>query len=160
MRKIIITLMIIVSALGMQAQKGEKTIGVSAGYNTYNENCIAGIFFQYRFSKYFRIAPDLQYQMKNNGVSGYQFNGNAHFPIKMDTRINFYPFAGVTYQSWRAKFNETDEQETRKNYFGANVGGGFEYFATPTLRLAAEAKYSVLRHYSSGSFTLSIGFVF
>ena len=93
-------------------------------------------------------------------MSGYQFNGNAHFPIKMDTRINFYPFAGVTYQSWRAKFNETDEQETRKNYFGANVGGGFEYFATPTLRLAAEAKYSVLRHYSNGSFTLSIGFVF
>lgn len=144
-------------AMCCHAQRGEKTIGISAGYNTYNKSAVTGIFFQYRFSKYVRLAPDLQYQIKNNGISGYQFNGNLHVPIAMDSRLNFYPLAGVTYQSWRVN---ADEDSSRKNYFGANVGGGFEYYATPTLRLAIEGKYSILKKFSNGGFTLSIGYLF
>ena len=41
------------------AQKGEKTVGLRAGYSTRNESAIAGVYFQYRFSRYFRLAPNL-----------------------------------------------------------------------------------------------------
>lgn len=143
--------------LTIMAQKGEKNLGIMGGYNTRTESAIAGIFFQYRFSKYFRLAPDLQFLIKNNDQSSFQFNGNAQFPLALDTKFNFYPLVGLTYQSWR---NSAGEESITNNRFGGNFGGGFEYLATPTLKISIEGKYSLVKSYSSGGFTLSMAYQF
>ncbi|MDD2961371.1 MAG: outer membrane beta-barrel protein [Muribaculaceae bacterium] len=145
------------SFLPSLAQKGEKNIGIIGGYNTKTESAIVGASFQYRFSRYFRISPDIHFMFRNNNLSGFAFNGNVHFPIKMDTRINFYPLIGVTYQSWRN--NSGDEEVTAKK-FGANIGGGFEYMATPTLKLSVEGKYSWISSYPNANFYIGIGYLF
>lgn len=160
MRKLhlIVTLLFSIVALpGMFAQKGEKTMGVLGGYNTLNESASAGVFFQYSFNNHFRLAPDLQFNFRNNNLSSYSFNGNAHYIFKLDTRFNCYPLAGITYQSWR---NSAGEESVTKNYFGANFGGGLEYKATSTLKILVEGKYSWIKHFDSGSIYLGLGYVF
>lgn len=142
------------------AQRGEKTMGLLGGYNTRNQSGMVGIFFQYRFSKYFRVSPDFQYMISNKDLSGFQINGNAHFPLKLDTRINFYPLVGVTFQSWRQAGLADSESVLTDKRFGGNFGGGFEYMATSTLKLSVEGKYSLVKDYSSGGFTFSIGYLF
>lgn len=139
------------------AQKGEKNLGVFSGYNTRTESAVAGIFFQYRFSSHFRLAPNLQFLIKNRDLSSFQINGNAHFPLKLDTKFNFYPLIGITYQSWR---HTAGEESITKKYFGGNFGGGFEYFATPTLKILIEGKYSLLKRYSNGNFIVGLGYQF
>lgn len=144
------------------AQRGEKAMGVLSGYNTNNKSVIAGIFFQYRFSEYFRLAPDFQYIFKHNDESAFQFNGNAHFPLKIDTKLNIYPFAGISYQSWRiSNIADLDNNDNLTfNKFGLNLGGGIEFNASPTLKIILEGKYSLIKIYSSAGFTAGIGYVF
>ncbi|MEF9923887.1 MAG: outer membrane beta-barrel protein [Muribaculaceae bacterium] len=162
MKKIILILIAIFTLIPSTtfAQRGERTMGLMGGYNTRNQSGIAGIYFQYRFSKYFRLAPDFQYAFQHHNLSSFEFNGNAHFPLKLTTQINFYPLVGITYQSWRQSgIGDAKGTETSKR-FGGNFGGGFEYMATPTLKLLVEGKYSLIKSYSSGGITLGIGYLF
>ena len=57
---ILITALLISSTCAM-AQKGEKTVGVLAGYTTENQSALAGLFFQYRCSSLLRLSPDCQF---------------------------------------------------------------------------------------------------
>ncbi|MDE6381895.1 MAG: hypothetical protein K2L57_03400, partial [Muribaculaceae bacterium] len=38
--------------------KGEKSLGVTAGYASYNNSGYAGVYFQYTFAQHVRIAPE------------------------------------------------------------------------------------------------------
>lgn len=143
------------------AQRGEKAMGIMGGFNTQNTSGVAGIYFQYRFSKYFRLSPDFQYSFQHNGIKSFAFNGNAHFPLALDTKLNFYPLVGITYQSWSNNQNKNEgERSETFNRFGGNVGAGFEYMATPTLKISVEGKYSLIKSYPSAVFTLGLGYLF
>lgn len=157
MKKIIVlTLAVLFSAINLMAQRGEKTVGLLAGYTTENRSAVAGLFFQYRCSSLLRLAPDCQFVIKNNDRSAFIFNGNAHFLIKTSSKTNLYPLAGITYHNWKG-YNSI---HGNRNRFGANFGAGFEVMATPTLKLSVEAKYSLIKDFSSGNFFASIGYLF
>lgn len=146
------------------AQKGEKTVGLRAGYSTRNESAIAGVYFQYRFSRYFRLAPNIDYIFRHRGTDAFSFNGNAHFPISLvPQRLNIYPLAGINYTSWNMRIeglDETDDVTTRAGKFGINIGGGLEWYATPTLKVLFEGKFCWVNKYDTGALTLGIGYVF
>ncbi len=152
---ILITALLISSTCAM-AQKGEKTVGVLAGYTTENQSALAGLFFQYRCSSLLRLSPDCQFVIKNNDHSAFLFNGNAHFLIGTSDKTNIYPIVGITYQNWKYYNNRGENQ----NRFGGNFGVGFEIIATPTLKISVEAKYSLVKNFSSGNFMASIGYLF
>lgn len=141
------------TALAENRYKGEHTVGVLAGYNTRTESAVAGAYFQYRFNKYLRIAPDFQYAFAHNGLSSYEINGNLHVPFALCSRANIYPLAGVSYQSLKTF-------EFSNNRFGLNLGGGIDFLATKTLKLGVEGKYALLKDYSNAAFTISIGYLF
>ncbi len=151
-------------ALPLSATSGEKTVGLRAGYNTRGETAVAGVMFQYRFSDHFRLSPNIDYYFRHNGVDGLSFDVNAHFPLSIakNGRFNCYPLAGVNFTSWDYHFidDNNDDISNRETRLGLNVGAGLEYYATPTLKLSFEAKASILKQYSSGTFNLSIGYVF
>lgn len=149
--------LIAMTSVNLSAQKGEKTMGILGGYNTRNQSGIAGIFFQYRFSKYFRLSPDIQYTFQHKGLSAFQINGNAHFPLRLDSRLNFYPLVGITYTSWK---ESVDGSNNNYNKFGANIGGGFEYMAMPTMKIFIEGKYNWIQKLPSGAISLGIGYIF
>lgn len=149
-------------------EKGEKTVGITAGYNTRNESAVAGLFFQYRINRLLRIAPDLTYIFRNNHTDGLALNVNLHMPLPVvSDKVNFYPLAGLNYTSWSfhpktasPAIIEGDDVTTRRSRLGLNIGGGLDIYATSTLRLFIEGKYTGVRHYSTCAFTAGIGYRF
>lgn len=146
-------------------EKGEKSVGLRGGYTTSNHSGVAGLYFQYAFSSKFRLAPDVSYAFRNSGTDAYSINLNAHVPFAFsDSRFAFYPIAGLNYTSWNIRGNkdmdENNDSKSRIDRLGFNFGGGLEYYAKPTMKLAFEAKYRALKDYGSGVFTVSIGYIF
>lgn len=146
----------------------EKVIGVKTGYNTRTESLLAGLFFQYRFSEHFRVSPNIDYFFRHNNTDALSLNCNAHFPVNLSEsrKFSFYPLAGINYTSWNYHHdNDNDvrndnDVSQRRNRFGLNAGAGFEIYATPALKLSAEAKATFIKSYSSGTFSISIGYIF
>lgn len=149
------------------ANAHEKTFGIRVGYNTRTEAPVAGMFFQYGFSNHFRLSPNLDYYFRHNDVDALSVNCNAHFPIKLNKKGSsaIYPLGGLNYTSWSyhfegddlEKFNDVSMRRTR---VGLNLGAGYEFYASPTLKLSAEAKATLLKSYSSATISLSIGYIF
>ena len=157
MKKFLVLFTILLAAtMNIMAQKGEKTVGILAGYTTENQSGIAGLFFQYRCNSLLRLSPECMFAIKNDNRSAFLFNGNAHFLIKASEKANFYPLVGITFHNW--KYYNSDENN--KFRLGGNIGAGFEIMATSTLKLSVEAKYSLVKDFSSGNFYASIGYVF
>lgn len=147
---------------------GEKTFGLRAGYNTRNESPLAGLFFQYGFSDHLRLSPNIDYFFRHDETDALSMNCNLQFPFRLSAggRTAIYPLGGLNYTSWNYHHKTTDEKDddndvsTRRNRFGVNLGGGFEVYATPTLKLSLEAKATFIKSYTSGTFSLSIGYIF
>lgn len=144
----------------------ETTVGVRAGYNTRSESPVAGLLFQYSFSDHVRIAPNADYYFRNNDLDALSISCNMEFPFALSSTGNaaLYPLAGLNYSSWNYHLDKTGEEfndvSTRVGRLGLNVGAGFEYKVTRTLKLSVEAVANLMKSYSSGSFTASIAYVF
>lgn len=146
---------------------GQKCMGIIAGYTTRNESATAGIIFTYRFSEHLRIAPSAGYDFRHQGKDAFSINLDFHMPLALNSAgtVNFYPLAGIGYTSFGNKydavnFEKSSDDRRRVDRIGFNLGGGIEYFASPTLRLAFEPKWRWRSDYASGVFNVSIGYVF
>lgn len=142
-------------------------MGLYGGYTTRNESAVAGLYFQYRFAKYFLLAPQADYAFRNKGEDAFTIDLNAHIPVALNATetVNFYPLAGVGYSVINRRRDDvllrtTADNRHRTDRFGLNVGGGLEYFATPTLRLAAEARWRWRTDYSTAIISVAIGYRF
>ena len=149
------------------AQKGEKTFGVKTGFISRNTSALAGLYFQYSFSDHFRLAPDAEVAFRHKDRDAFIFDIDCHFPFSFAQggKTALYPLAGITYASWNRHQSkeETDadnDVSTRKSSLGMNLGAGFELKASPTLKLALEARYSLVKANSSLQLALSIGYIF
>jgi len=149
-------------------EKGEKTVGVTAGYNTRNESAVAGLFFQYRINRLLRIAPDVTYIFRHGHTDGLTLNFNFHMPLPVvNDKLNFYPLAGAGYTAWSLHSKtaspaivDGDDVTTRVRKLAFNIGGGFDVYATSTLRIFVEGKYTAVKNYSSGTISAGIGYRF
>lgn len=158
-------LLAVISALGASAtERGEKTLGLRGGFNTRNESAVAGVYFQYAFSHHFRLAPNVDYVFRNKGTDALSVNINAQFPINLEAtkRFDIYPLAGVNYTSRNHRLNNSDGTDTssRTSNIGLNTGLGAEFLCTPSLKVCVEGKFTLVKRYSSGVFTVGIGYVF
>lgn len=136
-------------------QKGEKTVGVAAGYSTYNNSGYTNVYFQYSFAQHVRIAPEIGYVFPKNGISGFEASVDMHFPFKIYRGIGVYPLAGITYNNWSLK---NDPHNVSR--FGGNIGGGFDFYFTSRFKLSVQGKYSILKHTGGGFFDIGFGYVF
>lgn len=158
MRKIlscIAVLVLLMLPVAARAEKGDATVGILGGFNTETKSALVGVLFQYQCNSWMRLSPDVQALMKKNDLSAFHINGNLHFLVPISSKMNFYPLAGLTYQSWKYSADEFNS-----NHFGLNAGAGLEMYATPTLKFMVEGKYSLVKDYSSGNFFVGISYVF
>lgn len=152
-----------------RASAGDNAFGLRLGFATRNSAPVAGLWFQHSFNSHFRLSPTADYYFRSNHTDALALNCNAQFPFALgQSRFQVYPFAGLNYTSWNlhhvdsaGKSDATpDDVTTRLNRFGINAGAGLEYQVTPTLKLNLEAKATLIKAYSSGCFTIGIGYCF
>ena len=169
-RIFITSTMAIAFAYPSQAQivKGEKSLGPKVGYVSKNKSAIAGLVFQYSFSNHFRISPELSYVFRNNDMDAFSFDINAHVPFGFTgEKVAFYPLAGLNYSSWSRHYrtqgtecDSSDDVSTRTARFGMNLGAGFDLRCSESLKLSLEAKYVLMKGYSTAVITAGIAYVF
>ncbi len=164
-KALLVMVMICVAVPGaLGAAKGEKALGLRAGYNGRNTSGLAGIMFQYAFSSHFRIAPNADYVFRHDGTDAFSVSINTHYPLYFGSyrRFDVYPLAGVNFISWNHRINNSDGIDTssRTSDLGLNIGGGMEFYCTPTLKICFEGKFNWVKNYNSGVFNLGIAYVF
>ena len=148
-----------------QTSRGEKSFGPRAGYVSRNSTALAGLAFQYSFSRHVRIAPEIDLIFRNRDMDGFGISFNTHFPISIDSkgRAAFYPVAGINFTSWGLHGVSPDDAKdvtSHTNCIGLNAGAGIEYRVKQSLKLSLEARYTLMRHYPTAQVAAGIAFVF
>lgn len=167
-RFIAFAILLAMPALGAAAShKGETSVGLRGGFTTRNTTATAGLYLSYRFTEHFRVSPKLDYAFPHHNIDAFSFDIDCEMPLSLSAadNINFYPIAGLNYSTYsyhieKGEDSSAEETSQRRNDFGLSFGAGLEYFATPTLRLAVESKGVIIKRFSGGWFTLSIGYRF
>lgn len=135
------------------AQRGEKALGLKGGFSTKNDGGVAAVYFHYTLHKHIRLAPEIGYMFRNNGMSGFECCVDVHFPFRMARGFNIYPLMGVTLNNW-------DWQSDSATRFGFDIGGGVDIYMTTNLKLTLQGKYSMMNDFGGGFFDAGIAYVF
>lgn len=147
-----------------QYESGTKSFGPKVGFVSRNTSAVAGITFDYTFSRHFRLAPEVGVIFRHKGLDGLSVDVNAQFPFPFQGgRAAFYPLAGLDYTSWGVhRYDELKAKDVtnRRNGLGLNVGAGLEFYCTSSLKLSVEGRYTFLRHYPTAFATVGIAYVF
>lgn len=156
-RKIVLGLLSLIALsvpMAGKAQKGEKYLGLTGGYATYNQSGYMGVDFQYTIIDHLRIAPDIVYSFKNNGKSAFILDLDMQFPFRLARGFKIYPLIGLAYNRW------SFSGDTRVNRVGGNIGAGFDFYMTSNLKLSVQGKYSVMKDTGGGFLGMGIGYIF
>ena len=176
--KRILSLILIITALccggnAAAAERGEKTFGVRTGYVSRNSSADLGLYFQYTFSRYFRLQPAVDLVFRHRDRDAFSIDLNGQVPIDFSSeKFSLYPFAGINYSSWNRHFRDVDmpeyaytenfneENSSRANRFGVNLGAGFDLKVSPTLKISIEAGYTFIKSNSGVRILAGIGYIF
>lgn len=155
-------------SLGASAQliQGEKSLGVKLGYASENSAPVAGLTFQYAFNSHLRIAPELGCVFRHHDKDALLVDVNLHVPFGLTDggKVLLYPLAGLAFNSWNRHHESLIDPDTdvttHINRFGVNLGAGFDLRCTESLKLSLEAKYTLVKSYSSAFITAGISYMF
>ncbi len=167
LKKLLSALLLLIAAIPCvtaQMQRGEKALGVKAGYISHNSSAVAGITFQYALSSHVRIAPEIGGAFRHDNEDALLIDLNVHTPFDVsEGRAALYPLAGVTFNSW-GKHNvptvDGGKATVHTSRFGANIGAGFDLRCSSTIKFNIEAKYSFIKSYSGVFITAGLSYVF
>lgn len=144
--------------------RGEKSFGPKAGFVSRNTSALAGLVFEYSFSRHVRIAPQASIIFRHKNLDALALDADMQFPLPFASdRYAFYPIAGLNFTSWNVHGideNTNKDVTTHRNRFGGNVGAGIEMKCTSTLKLNLEAKYTVIKSYPGVHVSAGISYVF
>lgn len=161
MRKFIVMCVLAVVGITASAQNslGQSSFGFNVGYG-FGDNSSMLFAFDYRYSltDEVRFAPSLTYFAKNDGLSAWAFDVNAHYIFQVDEMFGFYPLAGLDLSFWR--FDGFDGFHKTLTRFGANFGVGGEVYATDQLTVGMEFKYNLIKDFSQPILAVRIGYCF
>lgn len=160
MKKLIMMLMLVAVSLGAfaQTQKGTSSAGLTIGYGFDSENATIGVDYRYCITDAVRLAPSLTYFVKDDGVSAWAIDLNAHYVIKLSEMVGFYPLAGLDLSFWKVDLGHSlSYNQTR---FGANIGLGAEIYASRNLTVGLEAKYNIIKDLDQFLIGVRVGYNF
>ena len=158
---------VVAVAIPASAAGHEKDFGVTAGYVSRNSSALAGIMFQYRFTKVFRLAADAQMAFRNKDRDALLIDVNAHFPFSCGSRTEVYPIAGANMSAWSRHEVEVADDEadnsthtSRSTAFGLNAGLGGSLRVTSSLKLSLEATFTAVKRNSGARVAAIISYSF
>ncbi len=166
-RKILAAILMAISVIGASAQvtTGDKAFGPKLGYVSHNSSAVAGLAFQYVVTHHVRLSPEIGCAFRNNGEDAFLLDMNVHMPFLLVDAGNadIYPLAGLAFNSWsdHAKSPVDNVDVTsHTNRFGLNLGAGVDLRCSPTLKVNIEAKYTLVKSFSSAYLTAGISYIF
>jgi len=168
MKKLFITMCLVLIGTTAFAQKGTKAIGLDLSYGTKIENIGIGVNGQYNFTDAIRGDASFDYFLKKNGASMWDLNLNVHYLFPISTSFKLYPLAGFTYTNWKMDWVLEDEYfgtsedlgSSTESRFGVNLGGGVQYDLSSNLLIKAEAKYQMISDFGQAVFTCGVAYKF
>ncbi len=157
MKKLFLVLSMICLSLTVfaQADKGRSSFGFNLGYAFDSEQATLGLDYRYCLTDEVRLNPGLTYLVKNNGLSAWMIDVNAHYVFKLSSMFGFYPLAGLSMSFWDSEYWR--DGETR---FGANIGLGAEVYATREFSIGLEAKYNIIKDVDQAMIGLRAAYCF
>lgn len=172
-RKAMFILVAALVACSVNAQeKGDMAAGLNLSYGLHSDykNFGIGAKFQYNLTDAIRIEPSVSYFLKKDYMSMWDINANIHYLFHVGDNFVIYPLAGLTFLGAKADFGDalgewgdlvegyggkTSASETK---FGANLGGGAQYWLTKNFALNLEIKYQLVSDFDRP--VISLGGVF
>lgn len=150
-------LMVISVGAFAQTQRGQSSFGLNIGYGFDPGNATLGLDYRYCVTDEFRLTPSLTYLVKNDGLSAFAIDMNAHYVFRLSDMFGFYPLAGLNLSFWKASYGGYSANETR---LGANIGLGGEVYATDQISVGLEAKYNIVKDFSQPMLAVRVGYNF
>lgn len=144
-----------------QVVKDEFAVGGKLGFVSQNKSASLGAFFQYAFSEHFRIAPEIGYIFRNHDKQALTVDFNAHVPFNFTgENVAFYPLAGLNFSSWKRHWysDEFGKYAHSYNRLGLNLGAGFELRCSSRVKMLIEAKYCIMKRFSSAQIGAGISY--
>lgn len=164
MKKLVILLLLAVVSLGAYAQteQGRSSVGFNIGYGFDSKNATLGVDYRYCITDAIRLNPSLTHFVKNNGLSAWAIDMNAHYVVKLSDMFGFYPLAGLSLSFWKADYGELNHVKLSSNYtrFGANIGLGGELYATDQITVGLEVKYNIVKDIDQALVAVRVGYNF
>lgn len=148
-----------------QIKAGEKSLGPKLGFASHNTSAFAGLVFNYAFSQHLRIAPQIGCVFRHKDRDALLIDLDFHVPfgIVSNDKAALYPLAGLAFNSWSrhgVDITSGEDVTSHINRFGGNLGAGFDLRCNQSLRLNFEAKYTLVKSYSSLYIGAGISYVF
>lgn len=159
MKKLFLLLTMICLSLSVDAQtrRGGSSFGFNLGYAFDSEQATLGLDYRYSVTDEFRLNPGLTYLVKDDGLSAWMIDLNAHYVFKLSNFFGFYPLGGFSMSFWKAEAGNYSESCSR---FGANVGLGAEIYATREFTLGLEARYNIIADFDQAMVGLRAAYCF
>ena len=160
MKKLVIMIMLAICSIGAfaQTEQGQSSFGFNVGYHfNDNGNTYLGIDYRYSITDNWRIAPSINYLVKNNGLSAAAIDVNAHYLFKLSDMFGFYPLLGLDLSFWKFDIGHLEDNATR---FGANVGLGGECYVSDVVTVGIEFKYNAIKDFDAAMLGVRVGYTF
>ena len=117
MKKLIVMCMLAIISMSAfaQTQQGQSSFGFNLGYGfNENGNALLGLDYRYNLTDEVRLAPSLSYFVKDDGLSAWAIDVNAHYVFKLSDMFGFYPLAGLDLSFWKVSLgNSASLNKTR-----------------------------------------------
>lgn len=164
MKKLVILLLLAVVSLGAYAQteQGQSSVGFNVGYGFEFKNATLALDYRHCITDAVRLSPSLTHFVKNNGLSAWAIDMNAHYVVKLSDMFGFYPLAGLSLSFWNVNYGEYNNVNLNSNFtrLGANLGLGGEVYATDQITVGLEVKYNVIKDFDQAMFAVRVGYNF
>ena len=132
---IAITLIATLGVLSSNAQeKGSLSVGGTINAGTAIPTASLGATVQYNITNDFRLAGNLDYFIKNKGVSSFDISVDVHYVFKISKLFSVYPIVGVGISILSV------EDFGSRVPFIANFGGGLQFDVSDRFRINFEIK--------------------
>lgn len=154
MKKVLFVFMFALLAIGVQAQQGEKSGVLQAGYQSDPGRLMIGAEGRYNITNNIRIAPDVMFLFPKNKVTGLDINVNAHYVFPLESNVSVFPLAGLAMLNNRYSGENGSGSKGFTNW-GFNLGGGLEYNLSSNTFLNLEMNYTFS---DADHFTVGFGY--
>ncbi|MDL2281543.1 porin family protein [Parabacteroides sp. OttesenSCG-928-G06] len=152
----VLVFMLVSVTVFAQTEKGQSSVGANVGYTFDSEHVTLGIDYRYSITDEVRIAPSITHFVKNNHVSVWNFDVNAHYLVQLSDMFGFYPLTGLSLSLWN-----TDRNFSKNfNRFGVNIGLGAEVYATQNITVGLEMKYHIIKDFDQALLGVRVGYTF
>lgn len=152
MKKLFLTMFVVLVSMSAMAQEGQKGIGVNLLYGSKIENIGIGVKGQYYATDKVRAEINANYFMEKDDLSMWDINLNGHYLIPTGTNMAAYPLVGVGLTNWHSSII------SNKVKVAINLGGGYQFDIADDFSINVEGKYQIIDSYNQ--FVGSIGAVY